>query len=332
MLYQSDKISVILLSRGGGVPLINSLASIIVQSYRNLEIFLIIDQVDEEIRQLLLYYRDKIKTIIGQKALSRPRVLNETLKLISGRYFTIITAGDVLEPRSLEQKADFLEKNKSSFAVCSDFNIVDKSGILKDSFFKMANLFNDKEAGNSFEIEKGPRELIQGNFRPFSNSLIRNESYMMHGPFNEDYYEYSDFDLFLKMARNYSLGCINKNLASRFFNVEKAAYYLNENMKVKIFYLFALLESLNHDGRMRKVVKRQIDRNYFYWARYLIKDEKIGQAHEILKGYLNQHSVNPRLLFLFLKTIVFSMIDFSSKKHDYFRIDKLKEDLLKLYL
>ena len=161
--------------------------------------------------------------------------------------------------------------------------------------------------------------------------LIRNEAYLFQGPFDEGMNGYTDFDLFFKMLGSYKLGCIKKVLVGKFFDAYKTSYYLNYNIKERILYLDYLLNDFAiGKKRYEKEIKHQIKRNYFTWTTYLIKNEEEVEARGAAIEYMQKYSVTPGFLGLFVKSL-FSHKDENLKgRHNYFKMDKLQEDLLKL--
>ncbi len=332
-LYQSDKVSIIVLTRGDADKLIRTLDSILDQTYKNIEIFLIADDENERYSKKISSYKDKIRYTLRQRSFSKGKVLNDTLKIAHGKYFAVLAAGDIWHLKSLEQKVNFLEKNNSAFAVCCDFDVIGKKGVINDSFFQLKNLFRKIEAGDTFFVKEVMPYLIKSSFRLLSNTLVRNEAYLFHGPFDEDTYDYSDSSLFLKMAKESQLGCINSVLVSRFFDMYKVSYYISENMQNRILYLEDLLVSLDAEyKRYRSDVRHQIKNNYFSLANYLIKSKEKYEARRIATEYIVKHSFTSELLLLFFKTLLPSGADFPGGKYDYFQTERLRNELLKLYL
>ena len=332
MIYQTDKVTVIIFTRNGGQPLINTLNSIFLQTYKNIEVFLIVDAVTEKFLDGIKIYKQLIRSILKQKTFSKGRVLNEALKVAKGRYFSILNAGDIWHRESLEQKVSFLEKNKNAFAVSCDFGIFDKKGMLNSSFFESRKVFSGVKYGKSFIVDEAQKFIVKVGLRLFSTTLIKNESYLFFGPFDESALGYPDSDLFFKIVKNSRLGCIKRALTSKYFDIYKVAYYINENMKNKITYLEYVLGSLSkEDRKYESDIKLLIEDNYVHWADYLLKKkEKLPTRRVALEG-MAKHSVNPKLMWLLFRSFLPDGIGRGKDQYDYFWTDKVKEDLIKLH-
>ncbi len=332
-IFQDSKVSIIILTRGIGIPLINTLESIFNQTYKNIELFLVSEEFNEAGKINLYPYRDRISFVIDQKGNSRGRILNHALKLAQGKYFSILAAGDVWQPTSLAQNITFLEKNTAASAVCSDFDIFDKNGIINKSFFEERNLFQDAKTGDSFVIDKAYRQITQSRLRPISTVLMRIESFNFCGPFNEKLYGYDDFDLFLRLSRKSHVGFINKVLGSRFFDVYKVAYYINENMRNRMAYFEDLLADFDkNDKSFNDLILLHIRRDYLYWSKYLIKVKKNNEARKVIIEYMSHYNITFDMLWLLFGAIVGSDFGVREGKYSYFfRTEALKNELFNMH-
>ncbi|MFH1094310.1 MAG: glycosyltransferase family A protein, partial [Candidatus Omnitrophota bacterium] len=309
----------------------STLVSILNQTYKNIEILLVVNDLNNKLQEEMGFYKHKINFTFNQKTYSRARVLNESLKMAIGRYFAVLAAGDVWQPGALAQKVEFLEKNKKAFAVCSDFDVFNKTGVIKESFFQFKDFFEDKQAGEAFLMEEGRSYFINSCHKLFSMMLIRNEAYLFHGPFDEGMNGYTDFDLFFKMMGNYKLGCIKKVLVGKFFDAYKISYYLNYNIKERILYLDYLLNDFAIGKRKyEKELKYQIKKNYFTWITYLIKNEEVPEAQGAVFEYMQKYSVTPGFLGLLGRSFFSRKNKNTNRHYNYFKMDQLQEDLLKL--
>ncbi|MCP4650128.1 MAG: glycosyltransferase family 2 protein [PVC group bacterium] len=331
-LYQNQKVSIVIIARGEDEKFLCTLRSILFQIYKNTEIFLIIPNMTEKWQKAITPYRNNLKLVIQQKGVSKGKVLNNTLKLAEGKYFSVLAAGDIWAPDALEAKVAFLEKNEDNFGVCCDFDIIDKNGIVNTSFFKMRRFFQKETPGSLFVIKDRMHYLIASSFKFFSTLLIRNKDFSFYGPFVENVPGFEFADLLFKMAKQSKLGCINKVLVSRFFDLYKVYYHLNQNMHDRIVSYEHLLASL--DPKQKKYendVRDQIQINYVFWAKYLLKNKEKFEARKRAMDCLNKYSVSPGLLGVMMLSMVPGVGVSSGQRHDYFQVDRLRNDLLKLY-
>jgi len=332
MLQSTNKVSIIILSRGGGQPLVNTLESISNQTYKNIEVFLIVSEKDEKLSRLVYPYRDLIAFTLRQKDHSTPRLLNAGLKIAKGKYFAVIAAGDVWQPRALAEKVNFLEKNMDAFAVCCDFDIFDKNKVINDSIFRQKKIFQaEEEQQSAFLMEEGQSFLINNCSKLFSNVLMRKQAYSFYGPYDENMDSFADFELALKILNKHKLGCINKVMVSKFFDAYKVAYYINTNIKERIsFFEYLLAYFRARDKKHQRAVRNRIKRSYFYWADYLIKNDEIIQGRRTALDYMSKYEANLGFFWLVFKSAVKGAVDLNKGKYNYFRMEALRDDLLRL--
>jgi len=329
-MYQTGKVSIIVLSRGSGDALLSTLDSVMHQTYRNTEVFLVVDDSDEKILQEIRPYKNKIRFIVKQRGFSRGKILNDVLKLAKGKYFCVLAAGDLWQTRSLEQKVNFLEKNNDAFAVCSDFEVFDKAGIVQDSFFRSKRLFGNEQEDRSFVVQESQKYVLMSNLRLFSSVLVRNEAYLFYGPFEEKITGYSDLDLLLRISRKMNIGCINKILVSRFFDASKVLYYLNDNQRIKIAFFEYLIDSFYKDEKIYVgQVKKKLRRSYTRWTNCLIKSNEGGMARDIAWEYLLKYNLSFSMFFVLVRSLV-SIGTNKTGRYDFFKTDRVRKDLVKL--
>lgn len=330
-MISNAKVTIIILSRGEGAPLLNTLESIANQTYKDIEIYLIVNDKNEKLKRLVYPYRDLISFTLRQKDHSTPRLLNASLKLASGKYFAVIAAGDVWQTRALAQKVSFLENNKEAFAVCCDFDVFDKNRMLNDSIFRQKKVFQAQEQDSEFLMGEAQSYLINNCSKLFSTILMRKQAHSFYGPYNEKMDSFADFDLVLKILNKHKLGCINKVLVSKFFDAYKVAYYIGTSIKERIsFFEYLLNYFARQNKKYERDIKNRIKNSYFYWADYLIKNNENVQAREAVFDYMSKYEASLNFFLLVLKSAVKGTFAGNRDKYDYFRMESLQDDLLRL--
>lgn len=135
----------------------NILDSILLQTYKFLEIFIVDDGSTDNTIDVLNSYENKFKeqniefNIISSSHKNASAAINKALPLIKGEYLIWPDADDILEPTSIEERLNFLKENDykivRSIAYYFDENTKEKLS-LKDECF--SNL--DKECGLFLDI------------------------------------------------------------------------------------------------------------------------------------------------------------------------------------
>ncbi len=108
-----NKISVIMtVYKESEKELRESLESIINQTYKNLEIIVVIDYPDEKWREEFIkkYRDDRIKLFVNEKNIGLPLSLNKALEHVTGDYIARMDADDISHIDRLEKQFNYLKK------------------------------------------------------------------------------------------------------------------------------------------------------------------------------------------------------------------------------
>lgn len=109
----------------------DSIRSILLQSYDNLEFIIIIDNPknNELIKQIEYYARQdaRIKIVFNNENLGLVKSLNKGLEVARGFYILRIDADDIAELDRIEKQKEYLEKNKTDL-VFSGMKIINEQG------------------------------------------------------------------------------------------------------------------------------------------------------------------------------------------------------------
>jgi len=198
----SPLVSVIIVSYNHAKFILETLESIRLQTYKNLQIIvsdnsssdnsvdIIEDWISENKMQVtFLKYSVKIGLC---------KILNKALKEVKGTFVQLISCDDILLPEKIEKQVSLFQTLDNDEAVIfSDAYLIDENGTeLQSRFIKRAREFSKIPEGNLFET------LLDGNFIPAMSTLIRTETMLeLHG-FDENL-KYEDYDFWLRLSRKY---------------------------------------------------------------------------------------------------------------------------------
>lgn len=113
-----------------------SIESVLCQTYKNFELFLILDGSDKLARKIADYYQKKdqrIKIFINKKKMGLRYSANLAINNSKGSYITRLDADDFFSTKALKIFVNFLKSNKNIDLVYSDFYYVDKNGNIIDT-------------------------------------------------------------------------------------------------------------------------------------------------------------------------------------------------------
>ncbi|MBE8233681.1 MAG: glycosyltransferase [Endozoicomonadaceae bacterium] len=109
-----------------------TLDSIILQSYKNIQLIIIDDKSSDNSVQLISEWIEKTGVtctfIAHQKNCGLCATLNEALELCQGEYLQAIACDDILEPGKFAKQVLALQENPESALACSNFSTIDGKG------------------------------------------------------------------------------------------------------------------------------------------------------------------------------------------------------------
>ena len=130
-----------------------SLESVLNQSYQNLEIILINDEVENKNNIFLneiCKLDNRIKLITNDKNLGAGESRNRAIKIAKGEYIAFCDCDDLWKDTKLEVQIEFMKKFKLNFSYTS-YEIIDKNN-KKIAFRKADNFVNFNKLRNSCDI------------------------------------------------------------------------------------------------------------------------------------------------------------------------------------
>lgn len=139
------------------------------------------------------------------------RTLNKLIKSSSGDFLVFVASDDYLLKNSIQERYEYLDKNKTKLAVFTDAIGIDDYGreicssVIQERFHgRVRNLGNE---------QKIAKELILNWCVPGPVFMARKETYQEMGLYDERYF-IEDRYFYLKLLSKDKLGFINKSLAS----------------------------------------------------------------------------------------------------------------------
>ena len=112
--------------------IVETINSILKQTYRNFEIIIIYDEPDDKnLRYIQKLYgkNKKIKVIVNKKNYGAGRSRNIGIKYSKGKFIAFIDADDIWKKNKLDYQINFMLKNQIS-ASHTSYEIIDKKGFI----------------------------------------------------------------------------------------------------------------------------------------------------------------------------------------------------------
>ncbi|MBR2833503.1 MAG: glycosyltransferase [Bacilli bacterium] len=185
--------------------------SVLNQTYKNLEVFVMDDCSTDNSQKVIKSIKDdRFKAFYSKKNKGTVRTVNELMNKCSGDYIAVIGSDDIWEKSKIEKQVDFLDNNKSVGAVFSAAEIIDENNnIYEDDYDFNHNVFNNEN------IKRGERMRYffeKGNHLCHSSSLIRKSVVDKIGLYNVSYMQLHDYDYWVRLINNFDIYILDEKL------------------------------------------------------------------------------------------------------------------------
>jgi len=182
-------ISVIIPSYNAEKTILETIESVLKQTYTNFELILINDGSTDQTLELLNKIKDERLKIFSFENSGLPTSRNRGIDLSSGEFITFIDADDLWTPDKLDKQFEALKNHPDAGVAYSWTVSIDESG----------NLLNIMEA-HHFEGDIYPQLLVRCFIASGSNVMIRRECINSVGLFDPDLESAADWDYWIRLS------------------------------------------------------------------------------------------------------------------------------------
>lgn len=239
--------------------------SVLAQTYNNTEIIVVDDGSTDNTKEILNHYGSKIRYIY-QKNSGPSASRNKGIKQSNGEVIAFLDSDDIWLPEKLELQVKLIQQSQNIGLVSGGIYMADASGkIISDPIIK-----RNYENRRSFIRELMVHNIVTGGG---STALIKKKCFDELGLFNEDLWIGEDWNMWLRIAKQYEVKFVEKPLVK--YRIHGSNLHKN-------------LEKIKVDG------KRNVSENVEKWR--LITRRKaysyvyLDVAHEYI-GVQDRHKV-----------------------------------------
>lgn len=129
MALNNSIVSIIVPAYNAEKYIAEAIQSVMDQTFKDWELLVIDDGSTDSTANIVKSFSDARIILVQQENRGVSNARNKGLDLAKGKYITFLDADDVLPPRSIEVRVEYLEKN-------SDMNLVDGNIVVKDMDMK----------------------------------------------------------------------------------------------------------------------------------------------------------------------------------------------------
>ncbi len=194
----SPKVSVVIPTYNSADFLMEAVDSVLNQTWRDLEIIVVDDGSTDGTQDIVGRYGDRVRHVY-KKNEGPSSARNMGIRMARGTYVAFLDSDDVWEPEKLRIQMDFMEGHPEIVLVCMDSRII---GFREQRERKLKRDF----IGNLFPL------LYSKSFITTSSVLMIKDCFREIGYFNEELRTAEDYDVWLRVARQYPIAYLDQPL------------------------------------------------------------------------------------------------------------------------
>jgi len=280
------RVSVVIPTYNSSGRLGEAIESVLAQTYKDLEIVVIDDGSTDDTESVARSFGNRV-WYFKQANQGAGAARNAGIKSSRGEYIAFLDADDLWCAEKLDQQIPLLEQDPQLGLVYSDWSVVSDDGVIEDSYLQKV----PSASGYVFD------ELVQRGFILTSGVVVRRACLDDVGDFDNSLSIAQDYDLWLRICYRWKVAVVEKPL------VTKRSWHgsLSSNLEKTAIERITLFEKAldnfkNMPYRSRRIVRRQLARNYWDVGYYYFDQFLFQQAREPFLASLRQNWMNGRAL------------------------------------
>jgi len=275
--------------------------SVLAQTRPPAEVIVVDDGSTDGTAQELEPYRNSIKYVYQQNR-GEPAARNRGIREAASEYIAFLDGDDLWLPNKLELQTEYLRRHCNYALVYTDMSTFDENGII------------DESVKDRFRMTLPSGRIFQALFMKalFGSGTVvfRKECVEKVGYFDEDLLVGSDYEMWLRIARNFELGVVDKPLLMYRHHATMSTRGLGLSMRRGVPWEVAVLlkilrlypEAVDELGRW--AVHRRMSKPYagLASARFRVRDYK--SARPLLRRAVAYWPTNCRYWALYGATFL----------------------------
>jgi glycosyltransferase involved in cell wall biosynthesis len=263
-----------------------ALDSVLAQTYKNYEIVVIDDGSSDDTKEVLKPYQNIIRYFYQEnKGISGAR--NRGIRESRNDYIALLDSDDYWLPEKLKWQVDRIRKEPECGMVATRC-----SSIASDGTFRKKN-----RPGKSGWILN---DIFKANFIRTSSVLITRKCFDTVGLFDESLPEGEEYDLWLRIAKQYPIAFINEPLTVYTDNPHGVS---TDSLAGRLIRLKVLEKEYLKEAIPPQLYRKRMSRNYHYVGRHYIKRGKKSEGIHYLRQALSLDPLYIKNLFYYLWNI-----------------------------
>lgn len=201
--------------------IVDTIQSILSQTYNNLEIVIVENASKDHTSFLLEKFNDKrIKIYKNSTTVNAEQNFTKCVELASGEFIAIFHSDDLYKQDMVEKQIQVFQENPSLGAVFTMANLINE---LDEVIGERKLLVELKNKGIYYFFEIFTSILINGNFLICPSAMVKSELYKELVPFDRKKFGSSaDLDMWLRILERCPIAILNEKLMS--YRISKKQY------------------------------------------------------------------------------------------------------------
>ena len=264
-----------------------ALDSVLAQTYKDYEIVVIDDGSSDDTQEVLKSYQDSIRYFYQEnRGISGAR--NRGIRESRGYYIALLDSDDYWLPDKLKCQVDRIREEPECGMVATRC-----SSIAPDGTFRKKN-----RPGKSGWILN---DIFKANFIRTSSALITRKCFDTVGLFDESLPEGEEYDLWLRIAKQYPIAFINEPLTVYTDNPHGVS---TDSLAGRLIRIKVLEKEYLKESIPPLLYRKRMSRNYHYVGRHYLKRGKKSEGIHYLRQALSLDPFYIKNLFYYLWNIL----------------------------
>lgn len=271
--------------------------SVLCQTRAPDELIVVDDGSTDDTRRVLEPYRSRIRYLY-QENRGEPAARNAGIRAASCEFVAFLDADDLWVSEKLALQMNYFDRHPECGLVYSDMQIFDRSGVVHASVKQWLGM--QLPTGRVFP------QLFKETLFGSGTVVCRKECFEKAGCFDETFTVGCDYEMWLRLARNYEFGCVDKPLLLYRQHPEMATHgkgkVLPGGVPWEARAVLSILE-LHPEivGELgQTAIRHRLARPYFYLGCAALETGEHRQARVLLRQAIRRWPGNPRYLTLYL--------------------------------
>jgi glycosyltransferase involved in cell wall biosynthesis len=295
------KVSVLIPAYNAEKFIQRTIMSVLTQTYKNLEIIVLDDGSKDKTGDIvrLMQQRDARIRYYYQDNRGLSDTRNRLISLARGEFIAFIDHDDEWLDLKLEKQMLFFQKNPELGMVFADAYIRNNNKIIGRCFKE-----RKPSKGSVFY-----RYLFSDNFVPLLTAILSRDILVKFMPFNTNYEVNEEFEMFLRIARDYEFDYINEPLAVYYVHgsntiISKHRKLIDESFAILDYWI---KKDPEINTRYKKSLKNRLAQIYYKKGLYYLSVHDYSQVLSAIVNSFRNKLLNIQAGKLSLKLILNSI-------------------------